>query len=378
MFKRIKWLILATLIMLPTSALALTGHNGDVVILEKDEVINGNYYAAANIIEINGTVNGDIFIVAGNTIVINSENINGDIFAAASNISIKGKVNGSLRLVGENIDLIADVSGNAMVAGQNFRLDSDNKLDGHLTFWGQMVNVAGEVGRLEGAFESLRLSGIVNNDVDVYISSDKSKETLNISDEANIGGTLYYKSLKELEINSNAVIGGVSFNEIIKETKKSGFDKGNLFGWIIKLFGMLVVGMIGLYIWPKFFSKSYGLVYKKPVKTFFKGLLLLIVTPLASILIAVTVIGLPVAIIVMMLWAITLYLAKVMAAWFIGKFIKGKLFKNAKWNKILILTLGIVVYILIAKIPFIGGSIIFLVYLLALGVFASIFKTKRN
>ena len=378
MFKRLKLLILAIFLILPISAFALTTDNGELVILEKDEVVNGNYYAAGTSIEINGTVNGDIF-AAGNTIVVDSENINGDIFAVGSNITIKGKVNGSLRLAGESIYVMADVSGNAMTAGQNFRFDKDAKLAGHLTFWGQMLNVAGEVGRIEGAFESLRLSGIVNNDVDVYLASDKDKENLNISDEASIGGTLYYKALKELDINSNAAISNVSFNEIIKENKKSGFDKGDAFGWIIEFFGMLVVGMIGLYIWPKFFSKSYGLAYEKPVKTFFRGLLLLIVTPLASILVAVTMIGLPIAIIVMMLWAIGLYLAKVMAAWLIGKFIKGKLFKNTKWSKLLILTLGIVVYILIAKIPYnIGMLISMLIYILAWGVFANIIKFKKD
>jgi cytoskeletal protein CcmA (bactofilin family) len=377
MLKRVKWLILAAFIILPTTAFALTGHNGELVILEKDEVINGNYYAAGTTIEINGTVNGDIF-VAGNNIVIDSENINGDIFAVAgSSITVKGKINGSLRLISENIDLMADVSGNAMVVGQSFRLDSDNKLDGHLTFWGQIVNVAGEVGRLEGAFESLRLSGAVNNDVDVYLFSDKSKENLNISDDASIGGTLYYKSLKELEINSNAAIGGVSFNEIIKEHKVD-FDKGDLFGWVIKFFGMLVVGMIALHLFPKFVSNSYHLVYKRPVKTFFKGLLLLIITPLASILIAITVIGIPVALIAMALWAITLYLAGVMGAWLIGKFIKNKLFAKTKWHKLFILALGILIFILLGKIPFIGFLILMVVYLLAWGTFASIFKTKKD
>ncbi|MBT6691034.1 polymer-forming cytoskeletal protein [Candidatus Parcubacteria bacterium] len=375
MFKKIKWFVLAICIVLPTSALALTGYSSDIVILEKDQVINGNYYAAGNTIEINGTVNGDIF-VAGDTIVIDSENINGDIFAAGSNITVKGKVNGSLRLVGENIDLMGEVTRNAMVAGKSFRVDSDSKLAGHLTFWGQMVNVAGEIGRLEGAFSNMRLSGTVNNDVDIYLS-EPTEEAINISDEAVVNGTLYYKALKESEINSDATIGDVSFNEIVKKTEPS-FDKGNLLGWIVKFFGMFIVGIIALYLWPKFVADSYSSVYKKPVKTFFKGLLLLIVTPLASILIAATIVGLPLSIIVMVLWAIAFYLAKVMAAWLIGKFIKDKLFSNAKWRKVLVLALGILIYILLGKIPFIGFMISMLIYIFAWGTFANTLKFKKD
>jgi len=140
----------------------------------------------------------------------------------------------------------------------------------------------------------------------------------------------------------------------------------------------LIVGMIVLYLWPKFASTSYGLVYQHPFKTFFKGMLLLIVTPLASILIAITVVGLPVAIIVMMLWAMTLYLAKVMAAWIIAKFVKGKLFKNAKWHKLLILSLGIAIYMLVAELPYIGTLITMLIYILAWGTFTKVIKFKKD
>lgn len=375
MFKKTKWLLLAVFMVLPMSALALTGYSSNVVFLAEDEVINGNYYAAGQTVEINGTVNGDIF-VAGNTIVISSENINGDIFAVGSSITIKGKVNGSLRLVGENIDLSGEVTRNAMVAGQNFRVDKDAKLAGHLTFWGQTLNMAGEVGRLEGAFSNLLLSGTVNNDVDIYLT-ESTGETINVSDGAVINGTLYYKALKKLDINPQASIGNVSFNEIVKKAKPA-VNKGYFFGWIFKLFSMAVVGMIVLYLWPKFLSNSYGLVYKKPVKTFFKGLLLLIVTPLASILIAITVIGLPIAIIIMLLWGILLYLASIMAAWLIGKFIKDKFFHKAKWHKLLILIVGVLVYCLIVKIPFIGSLVVLIAYLLAWGTFMNIYKFKKD
>lgn len=376
MKKAIKVMVLGLFFTLPLTALAMTGYSDNVVVLEKDQVHEGNYYVAGNVIEIYGTVNGDIF-AAGDTITIDSENINGDVFIAGSSVSIKGKINGSLRIAGENIDLSGEVIRNAMVAGKNFTVDSDSKLAGHLTFWGQVLSMSGQVdGRVEGAMENIRISGTVGQDLDVYLSSDKGAG-IYLSDGGKIGGTVYYKALKEFEINENVVTGEVTFSKIAKKAAPV-FGMAILLGLIIKFFGMLIVGMIGFYLWPKFFANSYELMYKKSVKTFFKGLLLLIVTPIACILIAITVIGLPVAIIAMALWAMLLYLATVMAAWLLGKFVKEKLFAKSKWHNLAILALGILLLIILKLIPIVGWVIVFVLYIIAWGTFMDVFKKEKN
>lgn len=369
-------MFLVLFLALPLSALAVTGYSDNVVVLEKDQVHEGNYYVAGNVVEIYGTVNGDIF-AAGDTITIDSENINGDVFVAGSSISIKGKINGSLRIAGENIDLSGEVTRNAMVAGKNFTVDSDSKLAGHLTFWGQMLSMAGQVdGRVEGAMENIRISGIVGQDLDIYLSSDREAD-IYLSDEGKIGGSVYYKALKKSEINENVVSGEVSFNQIIKKAAPV-FGMAILLGLIIKFFGMLIVGMLGLYLWPKFFAHSYELMYKKPVKTFGKGLLLLLVTPLAGVLIAITVIGLPIALIAMALWAVLLYLATVVAAWLLGKLVKEKLFAKSKWHNLAILALGVLLLIILKLIPIIGWVVVFVFYISAWGTFMDVFKKEKN
>lgn len=375
MLTKAKWLILGIFITLPMSALAFNNYSGNLVVLDQDKVVNGNYYAAGNIVEIKGTVNGDVF-VAGNSVVISSDNIHGDVFVAASNIDIRGKVDGSLRLVGENIDLAGQVTRNAMVAGQIFRVDENANVVGHLTFWGQILNVAGQAGSVEGAFSNLLLSGKVDNNVDIYLA-EPIENAIQVSDQAVIGGTLYYQGLNKLNINPKASIGDVSFNKIIRKDKEENRGVEMIF-WIIKFFAMLTVGMIALQFWPKIMDNSYGAAYKHPVKNFFIGFLFLILVPLVCILLAITVIGIPLAIIIMVLWGILLYVAGVMAAWLIGRFIKDKFFSKTKWHNLWILALGLFIYIFVGKIPFLGWLLILFTYLLAWGVFYSIFKIKKD
>jgi len=377
MFRKISLFIWAFLLFLPMSVGAMEVHNGDAVILESDKVIDGNYYAAGNNLEIRGTINGDVFLV-GNSIVLDSDNINGDVFAAGNNIIVKGKVNGSVRLVGQKADILGQVAKNVMFFGQDLRVDSAANIGQHLTFFGQNNNVFGQVaGRLEGAMETLRLDGSVAKDVDIYLSDTKD-DGLVLGNSAKVGGALYYQAFKSLNLNSQASIGGgAHFNQIVKKADKPSYQ-ATVLKLLIRFFAMLVLGMIGLTIWPKYFANLYLKVKSSYWKTFLSGLLLLLVTPLACLLLAVTVIGLPVAGIIMVLWLLMLYLAKVMGAWLLGSWLKEKLFMKRQWSNLFILALGVFVFIAFGKIPVLGPLLIMIVYILAWGVIINIFKREAK
>jgi len=377
MFRKISLFIWAFLLFLPMSAGAMEVHNGDAVILESDKVIDGNYYAAGNNLEIRGTINGDVFLV-GNSIVLDSQNINGDVFAAGNNIIVKGKVNGSVRLLGQKADILGQVAKNVMFLGQDLRVDSAANIGQHLTFFGQNNSVYGQVaGRLEGAMEVLRLDGSVAKDVDVYLADTKT-DSLILGNSAKVGGALYYQAFKPLNINSQASLGGgAHFNQIVKKDHKPSYQ-ATVLKLLIRFFAMLVVGMIGLTIWPRYFTNLYLKVKNSYWKTFLSGLLLLLVTPLACLLLAVTVIGLPVAGIIMVLWLLMLYMAKVMGAWLLGSWLKEKLFMKRQWSNLFVLALGVFVFIALGKIPVLGPLLIMIVYILAWGVIINIFKREAK
>ncbi|MBT4849241.1 hypothetical protein HON36_00110 [Candidatus Parcubacteria bacterium] len=376
MSRKIKILLASFLFLLPLSVLAIETHNGDNVLLGADTVIDSNYYAAGQTIEIYGTVNGDLFL-AGKNITIDSENINGDIFAAGESITIKGKINGSVRFAGQHMSVSGYVRDNVLSFGQNLKLDPESILDGHLTFWGQALSLRGQVnGQVEGGMDSLSLSGTVGKNVDVYLENTK-EGNVNIEDQAFINGALHYRAWKELAINPNAVIkGGPLFEKLEDKKAKPWTSKAT--SLLIKFFGLLVVGMVFLYLWPKMFGKAYDKAYKNTVPTFLKGLLFLIVVPIICIILLITVIGIPMAGLLFVTWLMLLYLAKVVAAWLTGQFIKSKFFEKKKIAKINILAIGVFVYMLLGQIPFIGTIFAVIIFLLALGTFVSYFiKSKK-
>ena len=375
MLKKLGFLaVFLSLFLLPISLLAIETHSGDVVFLATDQTINHNYYGAGQNVEIYGTVNGDLFI-AGNNIIIDSENINGDIFAAGSNLTIKGNINGSVRFAGEQFNLDGQVRDNVLFLGQSITISSESVIGGHLTAWGQQVSLRGQVaGDLEGGLETLNVSGQVGQDVDVYVSKDK--QALQFMDGAVIGGSVKYHAWQEVEISDQVQIGGaVTFEQLVRKAKPI-FAMAVLWQLILKFFGMLVLGMLLIYLWPRFFPHTASRIRKHPWKTLFIGLAILVLTPIISLILMITIIGLPVAFIILASWVALLYIAKIMAAWIIGDWLKKKLFAKYKWSSISVLALGIFIYLIISKIPVVGWIIILILFLWSWGVIANILHKK--
>ena len=277
MSKKIKGLLIALLLLLPLPILALEVHGNDNVVLGADKVIDSNYYAAGQNVEIYGTVNGDLFL-AGDTVIIDSANINGDIFVAGSDISIIGQINGSVRAAGEKIKISGNIDGNLMFFGQQATIDNEAVIAGHMTTWGQRVNMYGQIdGNLEGGLESLVINGQVGQNVDMHITAAKDKNGLQIGETAIVNGELNYKAWQEGDVSDQAIItGGVSFDQLFKTSKTKTWGWGTFKDLLISFFGMLVVGMVLLYLWPKFLPKSCDIAHKNMLATFFKGLGLLI------------------------------------------------------------------------------------------------------
>ncbi len=391
MSKKLKILLIALVLLLPLPILALEIHNNDNVTLGTDKVIDGNYYAAGQNIEIYGTVNGDLFL-AGNMITIDSENINGNIFIFSSwtnpfdimsspSVIITGKINGSVTVIGENINITGDINGNVMFAGELATIDNDTTIAGHMTAWGERVNVQGKVGgNLEGGLKSLLINGQVGKNVDIHIGASKDKDGLQIGEKAIINGELKYKAWQEADVSDQATIaGGISFDQLFKTTKSKAWGFAMLKVLLIQFFGMLVVGMVLFYLWPKFLSRACDKTHQNMLMTFFKGLGLLILTPLAAFILMITIIGLPLGLIILGLWVIMLYLAKVIGAWLLIRFLQMKFFAKKKISDTSLLALGILLFIIISKIPFIGWIIIFVLFITAWGtIFDYILKTKKQ
>lgn len=366
MLKKISYFFLFfSLFALPLSLFAKEDIETRQVKVTADQTINHNYYAAGQNIEIYGTINGDLFL-AGENIIIDSANINGDVFLVAKSVEIKGHIKGNVRaVVGEKLNLAADVEHNVSFAGKDFSLANTSSITGHLSVWADKVDLQGSlVGDLEGGIKSLVLNNSIGGSANLYLWQAQDANW-QISDTAKINGDLNYHALQEKTFfKPEQVAGSVNFIKFDKkQSEKTTADI--LWTMVLKFFSLLVVGMLALYFFKSFFHSAMAKVTAKPWQLVLWGLLFLVAGPLALLLVALTFIGLPLAVITLFLWIIMLYLAQVLSAWLLGWWLKHKFFSSKNWTDLSILAFGILVLILLAKIPVLGWLVAAYLYLVS-------------
>jgi hypothetical protein len=85
--------------------------------------------------------------------------------------------------------------------------------------------------------------------------------------------------------------------------------------------------------------------------------------PVAAVLIAITIIGLPIAVITFVMWGLGLYLAKIVVAAFLGR----TLFPSQDTSAAIALLSGLVLILVTINVPFIGTPVNILLTLLGFG-----------
>lgn len=375
-FKQAIFLILG-LFLLAAPLAVLAGSNKSIFVAE-DEIIEGNFIKVGNTIDIAGNVNGDV-IVAGNSITISGD-VAGDVIAAGSTIRILGEVGGSIRVVGSAIEINSEVKHNVWAVGSTVVINEDASVGWDVFSAGANVEIRGPVSRsvwLAGAV--LLIDDKIGGDVNAAIDNDGQ---LILNSKADIGGKVVYKAANEDQLikNETAVVAG----EIIRKDLHVPNEKDleQFFGTayvmfkIFTLFSLLLIGLVYVTLVPKATLMIKDEMLNKPLPSLGLGFAFLILGPVIILALSVTLIGIPLALILIPLYIISFLIAKVFAALVIGVLILDKATKKKyKGSLIWPLVLGLVVFVIITSIPVIGWVAKVLLVLWALG---GIMKVKKD
>lgn len=353
--KLLLFLGLALLLALPFAGQAAINKASENVYLPSGEVHQGNYYAGGNAVEIAGTVNGDVFVV-GNSITI-SGTVNGDVFAAASNIRVSGDVDGSVRVAASNVSFDGKVSRNIMGAGSNLVISETAEVGKHVTLAGAVVDVRGKVG---GNLEIAGNTATIANEVggDTYIKIDGK---LTLLPQASLKGNLDYHAMKKISLEERELVQGETvYHPFVKKPKRGailGFIAvGYFFGKLVQLFGMFIVALVIIYLGRKKVLEIANLMIKRPGAQIGRGVVWFFLTPLVCILLLVTLIGIPLALITAVLYVVMLYLSKVFASIALGVLL-AKGFGWEKASLVMKMIIGVIAFVILKSLPIIGWLI---------------------
>ena len=359
------------LVVWPVSTLAYEVRHDESVYIPKEQSIDGNLYAAASNLIIDGNVYGDL-ICAAKSLTVNG-NIDGDVLCAASDITINGEVSGSIRTAGENLKFNQLVKRNIMALGSNIILGGDAKVGGDVLLAAATMESHGQInGSLHGLSDSWLIDGPVLKNVDARINQAEGKFIL--SEKARIGGSLKYMSPTEVKIDNQVVAGEIVRLMPQAEQFKIG---AYLLSHLFALLSALLVALLFMSLWPKTIRKIAVIEPKKIGRQVFIGLATLLLTPIVCLILLFTFIGWPLALIMMVVWLILIYLAKILLGVTLG-FWGAKYLKIAPTKSGLVeMLIGVTALWIICAIPWAGWLFSLVAIVWGLGIIGQEIKTNR-
>ncbi len=363
------FLILLTLSFISGgSALAkttLTSNFGEDITIGKDEILEGPFLNAGDSVTISGTINGDAYIAGG--VVTIDGTINGDLIVGGGVVTIKGKVTDDVRAVGGMVTIDGKVGKNVTAFGGTITFGSDADIDGGVVVGGRTFAHLGNIdGRALIYSTAVTLAGRVGENISA------TAEKVAVSKTALLDGNLDYTSDQEASVSAQAKIAGrvqrTAAGKVLTQVgplARRGFSGARFGVNLLSYLSLLLLGLILLKIAPRQVTAVSKLIGEQPWRSLGLGLLGLILTPLTIVVLMVTVIGLPLAVIVGGGYAIVIGTSSL----FTGLFIGQKVFDlaNLKENAYAMLAVGLLLLQIILALPVVGGFVGLLSLLAAMG-----------
>lgn len=317
------------------------------VAMDNMKNIRDDVYLLDSDVTLKDNVDGNVYIMAKD-VEITSEEISGNVFICAEEINIRNTyINGSLFLVGEKINVTAFAS-DAYIAGNKVTLGEETRI----------------LRDLRVAADKLEINGVISRNV--FASADDIKMNNNTIVEGNFN----YSSKNEINISEN-VRGEINFEEL-KENDKTNSNNviDYIKGILTSIASSALIILFIIFVLPKF---NQNISEAKLLESFGLGIGFLIVVPIITIILFMTIIGVMPAFLL-----IAIYIAMLAIGYTISAIsIAGKIYKkinkegNSKLYIFLFTIITLIALNLISSIPVIGGIVSFVLTMIGDGIIIS-------
>jgi cytoskeletal protein CcmA (bactofilin family) len=299
------------------------------------------------------SVPGDA-ILAGSDVYFSGA-AGGDYLGAGGRQTVGGRIHGSVRAAGGEIHVTATVDRNATIAGGNVALDSAGSIARNAYLVGGTVQVTGTVQQtLVADGGAVVLNGVVGRDVEV------SSGALRLGPSTRIAGNLRYRvPADKVHIDPGARIAGTV--TVLPVQRRSGILR------LLWLLGFLLAGGVVVALLPRFAADAAEILTVRPGWSALVGLGWIILVPIAICVLAVTVIGIPLALVTAALFVVLAYLGRATIAIWLGHRILGARARSGRQGVLVDFAVGALILLFVGLIPVLGGLVTGVATVLGLG-----------
>lgn len=334
------------------------------------ETVDDTLVVFGDSVSIDGTVTGDLIAFARNITVRGT--VKGNVFSFARRVEVDGTVEGSIAGIGQIVQSDGQVARNLYAFGQTVSIGKSGNVGGDAMMFGESPIINGTIGRDASTFgDSTDVLGNVGRNL--IARSDR----LSVLGNARIGGdlTAYVRRNENIRIDSSATIVGKRTIELRRQPNK--YATSSFYIWqAIWLAAAFVTGLVMFSLVPPLARVSLdtgtALLTAGGI-----GFLALVATPIAAVIVGITLIGLPIGLVALALWLIALYLAKIVIAQFLGRALMRDQGDRTP-SMALGLLAGLVLIFVAVNLPYVGAVINFLLIILGLGtLIISLYQLPR-
>jgi len=340
--------------------------------------IEGNTYLAGEKIDFDRKVNGDLFI-AGQYIDVKGE-ITKDINLAGQFIETNANIGEDLRIAGQDIKISSKINGETIIFGETITIENDAEITGDTLIYAKNINIDGTIlGNTNLKAENIIVNGNLNGENNQLVSAN-----LEISDNANINkGTKYWAENSQIPTNLES---NLTLDNSLK-IKELEPEKNNL----LNISGLLVLRII----WASTIIIVLHLLFTKKIEknleslnsntkyieNFFLGFFLIILIPVVSISLMVTILGFPLGAIILALYLIILFISQSITSLYLSDLLNIKLKLGVAKIQIYLMALGIyTLFLLMETVPYldiIGGILSGMFFFIFMGNLVTNLRIKK-
>lgn len=344
----------------PSDALEIM-RSESTLTLPADQVVDDTLIAMAETVEIDGTVTGNL-IAMGRHVVIRGE-VQGQVVTAARTVDVSGTIGGSVLGFGETVSFgDGEISRDLFGFASRIDTSASTQIGGNAVVFGSEATVNSPVGRdLYGFAGTVGIGGNIGRDVNAY------GESIRVLPRARIGGDVvaHVETQSALSVSPGAAIDGEVRTEIEEQPTATEHFGSFLWGQALRFGGAFVTGLLLLWLVPPLQRLSLAGA-GEIVTAAGAGLIALVAVPIIAVMTAITLIGLPIAIVGFLMWLVGIYFAKIVLAHVVGRRLLGR--RDRAPHFALALLVGLVLVLIAVNIPFLGLLINFLLTITGLGL----------
>jgi hypothetical protein len=333
------------------------------VILPASQVHEGWFFATGQKVIIEGTVNGDLFAAAGTVEV--SGTVNGDLLVAGGDVNVSGTVTDDIRAAGGTVRIDGTVGKNVTVAGGNVSVGRKAEISGGVLAFCGNLHVSGPVKKDLMVYGGITaVSGSIGGSVTVYGEEFSTLPGAEVA--GNVNARLGDES--RLKIAEGSVSGTVDFKTSAgkEPTTILGYSTGAFWFKVLWTLWLLLTGLMVFVLFRRVFVGYCAVLRQRTVSTILWGVCGIVLLPLVMVILAMTLIGIPFAILLLDIYFWLSYFSQLSTALLVGDLI----FRNRESGGMApfwAFTVGLLIVQGLTFIPYLGWLIVIIGLVLGFG-----------